>query len=244
MKVLLTRPKGSNDSMLNALKKKGIEAVETPLMEIKPAKPCQSMISKLEQVNKVIFISQHAVKYFSSFFKTLPTDCEVFAVGERTSQALQYENIGCSSTAESRQDSEGLLQLKQLQSIKDERIVIVRGQGGRETLALELSSRGAEVSYCEVYQRAMPLFKGVEIAKLWQQQSIDTILITSGEMLLNLLKLIDSEQRAWVEQCVVVVPSERVAKIAADKGLTQVINANGASQSAMLTVIGRIIETL
>ncbi|RYV03050.1 uroporphyrinogen-III synthase [Shewanella sp. OPT22] len=244
MKVLLTRPKGSNELMLRALNDKSIEAIETPLMEIKPVLPCQSVVLQLPQADKIIFISQHAVHQFRSLFNVLPDRCQIFAVGQRTRQALQKMDIRSVSVATQSQDSEGLLMLEQLKSVEGEAIIIVRGQGGREKLASALTERGADIHYCEVYQRVLPKLHNSDISKYWQQQGVDTILITSGEMLLNLLKLVESKQQAWIKRCNILVPSDRVLKIALNEGFTRVFNAEGASQSAMLSTIDNIIDTL
>ncbi len=241
MKVLLTRPQGHNDAMAQALYQCGIEVIETPLMAIEAITPCQSELEVLQQARKAIFVSQHAVNYSTSYFNQLSKNCHVYSVGNRTEAALKVHHIPVRTVNSNRQDSEGVLSLAELQSVADECIVIIRGRGGREKLAQELRARGALVSYCEVYQRIMPKLDSQFIVQYWQQQGVDTILITSGEMLLNLLKLISNEQLHWLKKCRLIVPSERVASIAIANGLTQVFNAEGASQSAMLSTLEKII---
>ena len=242
MKVLLTRPKGSNDSMIQSLNQLGIEAIETPLMEIEPVQPCQSDIEQVQQADKIIFISQHAVFHSTSFIDDV-AEKPVFAVGQRTAQALKQQGILSFVADSASQDSEGLLVLPELKSVDKQNIVIVRGRGGREKLAKELSARSANVRYCEVYQRVFPKLDEQFVCQRWQQQGIDTILITSGEMLANLLRLVPDEQLEWLKQCRLIVPSNRVVKMAQDAELNKVSNAGGAGESAMLSRLQQFIIT-
>ena len=243
MKVLLTRPEGSNDSMKRALNLLGVETIETPLMAIEPLAPSQCCVEQLQRAQKVIFISQHAVLHSQTLFSETELDKSFFAVGQKTAEILKQAGIEAFGANNPSQDSEGLLSLPELESVANEHIVIVRGHGGREKLASELTARGAKVHYCEVYQRVMPELDSKHVCQSWQRQGVDTMLITSGEILSNLLRLASNEQLEWLKQCRLIVPSDRVAKMAQAVGLEQVHNAGGASKSAMLSTLKQFIVT-
>ncbi len=240
MKVLLTRPRGSNDAMIQSLNKLGVESVETPLMVIEPVQPCQSDIEKIQRADKIIFISHNAVSHSAPFLADAANK-PAFAVGQRTLQALKQYNILSVAAGGSSQNSEGLLALPELEAVENQRVVIVRGRGGREKLAEELTARGADLDYVEVYQRTFPEFDEQRVCRDWRRQGIDTILITSGEILANLLRLMSGDQLEWLKQCRLVVPSNRVARMALDADLKKVINAGGAGESAMLSALQQFI---
>ena len=91
-----------------------------------------------------------------------------------TGQSVNYPHVS---------DSEHLLELAELQSVSGQKIIILRGNGGRELIHETLSERGALVAYKEVYQRKDLPLTPVLYCKQWQQQNVDTPIITSGHQL-------------------------------------------------------------
>jgi uroporphyrinogen-III synthase len=163
-----------------------------------------------------------------------PTHCRYFAVGQATADSLAQYNINAFTSPEDNQDSEGLLSLAQLQNVDKQSFIIVRGLGGRETLAEQLRLRGANVNYWQVYQRAIPKLDAKAITQQWESFGIDTIVVTSGEILSNLVELVPKELFAWLRACHIIVPSNRVELQAKAMGLSHITNANGANTQAIL----------
>ncbi|MGP8846919.1 uroporphyrinogen-III synthase, partial [Enterobacter hormaechei] len=85
-----------------------------------------------------------------------------------------------------REISEVLLQLPELQNIAGKRALILRGNGGRELIGETLTARGADVDFCECYQRSAKYYDGAEEAMRWQSRGVTTVVVTSGEMLQQL----------------------------------------------------------
>lgn len=244
MKVLLTRPEGRNQSMVGALNERGIEHCVTPLLcvEATAALPPETS-HPLANVDMVICISANAVSFADDAFKA--DDAQVkawpkvpyFAVGHATWEALQQIDIDALEAPDDCQQTEGLLTLPTLQHIQGKKITIIRGVGGREALAEQLTSRGAQVCYWEVYQRACPPLDGTIITQQWIDLGIDTIVVTSGEVLDNLINLVPKELFAWLRSCHIIVPSNRVEAQAHAFGITQVTNANAANSKAVLNAL-------
>jgi uroporphyrinogen-III synthase len=236
MKVLLTRPEGRNQQMVDALNQLGIGYHLCPLLEITPSNtpPKTSFFS----ADKLVFISANAVQFAARYLDNIfPQDCDYFAVGEATQIALAEYKISSQCAPKSQQDSEGLLSLSPLQNVEWQKITIVRGEGGRETLAQTLSERGAKVDYWQVYQRSMPALEPKSVCQQWQDLAIDTLVITSGEALANLMELVPKELFAWLRSCHMIVPSHRVQLLAISQGFHRVSNANGASTQAILSAL-------
>lgn len=240
MKVLLTRPQGRNQLMEEALSLRNVSYLTTPLLHVKPTSNlnCQQIDSLLHHADIVIFISTNAVKFASiTIADKWPSSAQYFAVGEATYLALKALGIHAEKAPDNCQQTEGLLSLATLKHVEDKHIVIVRGVGGREDLALELCQRKAYLSYWEVYQRGCPELDISNICLQWKTVGIDTIIITSGEILDNLVKTVPNELFAWLQTCHIIVPSSRVYDKAIAYGLSTITNAKAANTNAMLTAL-------
>lgn len=241
MKVLLTRPRGQNQLMVEALNAKGVSHIVTPLLQLEatPAALQSHGIALFQHADIIIFISTNAVQYASQVIKTSwPSEVQFYAIGEATLNALSLWGVSALQAPQDCQQTEGLLTLPQLQSLSKKKVVIVRGSGGREALANELTLRGADVSYWEVYRRTCPTLTSASNAQAWQQAKIDTIVITSGEILDNLIKLVPKELFSWLHSCHIIVPSSRVQKLAVGNGFKHITNAKAANCKAVLTALG------
>ncbi|WP_299798184.1 uroporphyrinogen-III synthase [uncultured Shewanella sp.] len=240
MKVLLTRPQGRNQSMIEALNERGVSHLVTPLLNVQATdiEQHQSSIEQFSHADIVIFISTNAVKFASEALNNkFPQSAQFYAVGEATYQALLALGINSLKAPQECQQTEGLLTLKPLHNISDKKIVIVRGVGGREALAEALSDRGAVVNYWEAYQRGCPKLDIDSTLHEWQKAEIDTIVVTSGEILHNLIKLVPKELFAWLRACHIIVPSSRVEDQALASGLLHVTNAKAANCKAVLSAL-------
>ncbi|MFV7784826.1 uroporphyrinogen-III synthase [Shewanella marisflavi] len=240
MKVLLTRPEGRNQSMVEALSSLEVPFAVTPLLQVVANDNVDHKQKKTEfnQSDIIIFISTNAVEYADIALDSIwPQDKQYFAVGQATFSVLQAKGIQATEAPESCQQTEGLLTLPSLQNLTGKRITIVRGVGGREALASALTQRGAQVTYWEVYRRTCPELS-VTTAYEWHHQAIDTIVITSGEILANLITLVPKELFAWLHACHIIVPSARVYDQAIEAGFTHVTNAKAANRDAVLIALG------
>ncbi|MGL6123827.1 MAG: uroporphyrinogen-III synthase [Shewanella sp.] len=244
MKVLLTRPEGRNQSMVDALNQRGIAHWVTPLLRVEATHPIVSHHPHpLAHADMIISISANAVTFADEALKVANSQiqgwpqAQYFAVGHATWEAFKQLSIAALEAPENCQQTEGLLTLAPLQEIKGKQITIIRGVGGREALAEQLATRGAIVRYWEVYQRACPPLDGQQIAQQWQALGIDTIVVTSGEVLDNLINLVPKELFAWLRACHIIVPSNRVETQAHAFGITQVTNANAANSKAVLNAL-------
>ena len=237
MKVLLTRPEGRNQDMIEQLEKLQVAHLVTPLLAVEATQ--QAVPRHFFDANNLIFISTNAVKFTAEKLQNkFPPQCRYFAVGQATADALKRFNLSVFTAPEESQDSEGLLSLPELQDVNKQSFIICRGSGGRETIAEALLLRGATVCYWDVYQRTSPQFHQQPIYQQWTEFGIDTIVVTSGEILTNLITVIPKELFAWLHSCHIIVPSNRVELQANALGLHRVTNANGANTQAVLAALG------
>ncbi|OUD16293.1 uroporphyrinogen-III synthase [Thioflexithrix psekupsensis] len=234
--VLVTRPAHQAESLCQMIKNAGGEPLPCPVIEIVEIPhnaSLQHMAKQLDRFYLAIFISVNAVQYamptLLNVQKRWPKNVLVATVGKKTLEHLnEHEQLSVLCGVEP-YNSETLLQRPELQSdiIRGRRIVIFRGEGGREFLAESLRLRGAEVSYVNVYRRVQP------IPPDWrEQQKPDIAVVTSREGLQNLFAMFDGQP--WLRHTPLVVMSERVlaeahvlgvqaptlvAQVACDEGL-------------------------
>lgn len=137
-----------------------------------------------------------------------------------------------------REISEVLLQLPELQNIAGKRALILRGNGGRELIGETLTARGADVDFCECYQRSAKHYDGAEEAMRWHSRGVTTVVVTSGEMLQQLWSLIPQWYREhWLLCCRLLVVSERLAHLARELGWQDIKVADNADNDALLRAL-------
>ena len=241
MKVLLTRPAGRNHTMADALSKLGIDHIVTPLLDVSATPYVIENITQHLHAATFIFISTNAVTFAQSQLEQCqlawPENANYFAVGQATFEALKALGIKPQQAPEECQQTEGLLTLAPLRQLKNQKVVIVRGVGGRETLAEQLLLRGAKVHYWETYQRGLPQLVSHTVCHDWQAFGIDTIVVTSGEILENLIEVVPKELFAWLRACHIIVPSIRVEAQAKACGMANITNASAANSQAILAAL-------
>lgn len=182
-RILVTRPPARAQRLIDGIRYLGGEAICLPLLAIRPVQP--DSLPDLANTDLLLFVSATAVEYALPCLGRLPDNMRLGAIGQGTATQLQRAGLQ-PSLVPARADSEGLLALTELQDVSGQRVVIVRGRGGRETLASGLQARGARVSYLEVYERYCPVWQADDIAKALQA---DIITVTSGEAVDNLAQL-------------------------------------------------------
>jgi uroporphyrinogen-III synthase len=211
-----------------------------PLPELPPVE--RARVLALDEYSHVIFISGNAVQFgmawIESYWPQLPLGINWYAVGAATARALRDHGVSA-LTPGLDMTSEGLLALPQLQALADERVLIVKGEGGRATLREALSRRGARVDELACYRRGPPELEPADVVARLAQWQIELAMISSGEGLANLLALLSPAETSKFIHITLLVPSDRVALIARQAGFSRVIVAENASDSAMLRALAQ-----
>ncbi len=242
LKVLITRPEAKAKQLALLLTEQKIFNTCQALFDYQAYASGQAISQGLKEADIVIFVSAAAVE-FAHASQPLLIQAEqlYFAIGNATKQALHAIGITrvISPTTQA-EHSEGLLNLIELSNVSGKSVVIVRGNGGREHIANSLIQRGAQVSYIESYQRIWRTLPK-NIAKQWQAQQINCIVVTSNDILTAIITYLNNEtgtlDNYWQRQCLWVVVSERIANNAKALGLQRVVNAQGASAQILCNTL-------
>lgn len=245
MSILVTRPSPAGDQLVSRLRALGQVAWSFPLIEFSPGRELPLLaghLRALQEGDLLFALSQHAVDFahgqLQQESQTWPESPRYFAIGRTTALALHTVSGIDIRYPLDRETSEVLLQLPELQSVAGKRALILRGNGGRELLGETLRERGAEVRFCECYQRCTRHYDGAEEAMRWQQRGVSTLVITSGEMLQQLWSLIPQWYREnWLLRCRLLVVSERLANLARELGWQDIRVADNADNDALLRAL-------
>jgi uroporphyrinogen III methyltransferase/synthase len=173
--VVITRPAGQSSELIKELAAAGVASLDFPLIDIAPVTddaPLRAALASLERYALVVFVSPNAVDHaFARRDGIWPHALPVGVVGPGSVQALARHGVAAPahqviSPASANDDestsfdSEGLYAAIETSlgatSLEGKRVLIVRGDGGREWLADRLREAGAEVEAVAAYRRIVP----------------------------------------------------------------------------------------
>ncbi len=223
--VVVTRPRGQAAGLLRRIEQLGGKPLPFPLLEIEAVRDdhvLREQMGRIGQVDLAIFVSPNAVRYGLAAIRAtgpLPSTLKIATVGLGSAKALREEGIGHVIAPTERFDSEGLLALPEMQNVAGMRVMIFRGDGGRELLGDTLKARGAVVEYVTCYLRSK---KGLDLAAL-QTAAPDVLTVTSTEALGHLWEMLDEAQRRALCEVTLFLPHERIAAAARQQGWRQVV---------------------
>lgn len=239
--IVVTRPQGQADTLLEALGSISNHVHYQPLVNIQPLpdndtqhKLRQTMLN-LDHYQSIIAISKNAAEigldWLDRYWPQPPSGLNWYGVGPTTADKLRDAALNPVYQPVSRYDSEGLLDLDSLQQVQDQKILIWRGIGGRETLSAILRQRGAQVDYAELYQRKPIRYSITQ----WQQVLHDKplLLVSSGQA----LDIIEQQVPMLKDNIrALLVPGERLSQRAEAHGYN-VIQAASARDSDTLAAV-------
>ncbi len=246
--VLVTRPAHQAEPLCRLLEAAGATAVRFPTLAIEDVAdtgPLLALIDRLEEFHLAVFISPNAVDRAMNLIQArrggLPPGLELAAVGRGSARALRRHLGREPHYVPARgASSEALLEHPGLQDLAGRRVIIFRGDGGREYLAQEMRRRGAEVTYAECYRRTRPSADVEALQRRWAREGIDLVVATSGAGLRNLFDMVGPLAQHWLRRTPLVVVNPRLAAIARDLGVApEPVVAADASDEAIVEAIRR-----
>lgn len=234
--VVITRPAAQAVALASQITARGRQAIIFPLLEILPladSTGLQAALARLDDYALVLFVSPNAIDAAFGYIAQWPSQLPIGIVGEGSRAALARHGLTAANAAifsppdPARSDSEGLLQALDLSALRGRRVLLVRGESGRELLADVLRAAGIDVAPIAAYRRQAPR---LDMAlKVQLQQLIDSRhdwIVTSSEALRHLLELVRQAENgtgvAKIQQQKLVVPHARIAETAYALGFVDV----------------------
>jgi uroporphyrinogen-III synthase len=238
--IVITRPRQQAEALAELVRLQGGEPLFFPLLEIiglDDFAVFDAIMADLDSFDWAIFISSNAVQHGMARLlsqRAMPANLKWAAIGPMTAQELRSHSVEQVLTPEQRFDSESLLKLPEMKTVKGKRFVIFRGVGGRDVLASNLIKRGAQVVFAECYRRINPPLDVTQMHSLWQNDRLHAIVVTSSEALRHFIQYADAN--TWLSAVPLFVNHARIAETAMEHGL-QAIQAQDPGDEGMLMAL-------
>ena len=238
--VLVTRPAAQCAVLCAEIERQGGSAIAFPAVEIEPV-AVQATVSSADY-DLVVFVSVNAVEHGARQVARSERT-RIAAIGRATAAALAAAELAADIVPEAGFTSEALLAHPQLQLTSGARVLIVRGEGGRELLKETFVANGMAVETREVYRRVRPDVDAARVAEVearWADEGIDVVTATSIETLQNLQALLTERGRQLLSSTTLLVPSRRIVEAAVSAGLRgEAIVAAGADDASMIGALAQ-----
>lgn len=245
--VLITRPRHQADEFAQLIENNRGTALLFPSIETQAIEINRQLASTLRSLNDfelIIFISANAVNYTASYLQQIEREpyaieSEVAVIGQATAAAVVAAGFRVSVEPTDGFNSEALLKMPGLQKaqVEGRKVLIIRGEGGRNKLSEVLTGRGAIVSYAEVYRRTIPehdlKISRQQLSEQWAKMAINTITVTSNESLQNLYDMLEEPGKSAMLGTHLIVPSMRCYELAQALGFTALTIAESATNQDM-----------
>ncbi len=235
-RIVITRPAGQVETLADLIRAGAGTPIVFPVIEIHDVadiRPLAALVDRLDEFDIAVFISANAVAKAMNLVQSRrawPGHVCVATIGKGSEKALRGFGFTGIVAPTGRFDSEALLELATFTDVKGKRVVVFRGDGGRELLGDTLSARGAEVEYAECYRRARPDADVAPLLKLWARGELDGITVTSSEGLHNLYDMVGKLGRQWLRRTPMFAPHARIAASARALGLERVIETGSGDE--------------
>jgi len=265
--VLVTRPAHQAGNLCRLLQDAGAAVERYPGLEIEflpVTAERRALLERLPQQALLVFTSLNAVTGLRDLLAhqalPLPRHIPCAAVGRRTGSALEQLGMQHISVAPAPYTSEALMTCGVMQppaqsgnaaghtaapadADHGRRCMVISGAGGRGVLAETLRQQGGRVSVLEVYRRIPPTADPSPL-RAWLHQNLQSasegvIVVTSGEILDNLLMLAGQSAHQALLTANLVTVSGRVRDLARQRGFTGTITLSEPNDAAMVrSVVG------
>ncbi|OOF43366.1 uroporphyrinogen-III synthase [Rodentibacter trehalosifermentans] len=244
MAVLVTRPDERGKQLVDLLNQSGIVALHLPLFTFESGYDLENLPKKLNQLNRgdyVFLVSKSAVDFSVKTLKETGfywrEDLQYFTVGQRTAQYFSCQSGQVVRYPISQENSEALLALPQMQQLNGKQVLILRGNGGREYFAEQAKQRGANIDILECYRREPILYNKEEQTGFFKRAGVDTLIVTSLEILQTLIEFVPENEQHWLKHCHLVTVGSRLANAAKQLGWQNITQSHYADNQNLLKTL-------
>ena len=248
--VVITRPRLQSLEFAKRLDVAGRATVVFPLLEISPlpdTTPLRAALDRLQDFTLAAFVSPNAIDATFVHIHQWPTEVALAVMGESSRRALARHGVTAdryritSPLDARRSDSQTLLEALDLTRLRSGKVLILRGETGRELLADALRSAGAQVEQIAAYRRSATVLTPTLATELQHLLDTDNCwVITSSEALQVLMQLVaqvDPEGGVVkIQRKKLFVPHMRIQEVAQTLGFDSVVLTDAGDDGLFSTL--------
>jgi uroporphyrinogen-III synthase len=243
--IVVTRPREQAVTLCDAIRGAGGEPMLFPVLAVGPApdpQPLLEVAGRLEDFDIAFFVSPNAVRY--ALDSLLPrrrwtARLRVATVGKGSERALARYGFEDVIAPRSGFDSESVLALPEFAraAVAGKRVLIFRGDGGRDLLADTLRERGAVVELVSCYRRFRPDVDPATLLERAQAGRLDALLLTSSEGVNNLAAMVGLDGMGVLSVVPVFAPHPRIAARARAAGFVTVVDTAAGDEGLLQALV-------
>jgi uroporphyrinogen III methyltransferase / synthase len=200
--ILVTRPEQQSAVMVNRLVELGAEVLQQPAIAIGPPRdrePLDTALQRIHEFDWIVFSSRNGVDYFFDSLADVGRDARALvkarlaSIGPATSEALASRGL-FTDLAPTEYRAEALAaELSPV--VKDKQVLLVRASRGREVLAEELTSAGAQVTQAVAYESRDVDSPDLEIVEALTSGRVTWTTVTSSAIARSLVGMFGDDVR-------------------------------------------------
>jgi uroporphyrinogen-III synthase len=248
-RVLVCRPRPEAERLAGAFARAGAEVRVLPMLEREPITDdpaIRTQILNIDEFDHVIAVSPYAagllVDWLDTWWPQTPSGIVWYGVGAGTAAVLAAHHLD-TRQPEHGHTSEALLELPELSRLEHAKVLIVRGEEGRDLLPDTLRARGARVTLLPLYRRFAPDHDEAALRHSITGFDPEVVVTLSGETLNNLISLGNNTGHN-LEHCLMVVPVERIADQARKAGLRYTCVPESLADHAIVAAVADQLASL
>lgn len=243
--LVVMRPREQAAGLCERIRAAGGHALQFPVIAVGPAldpAPLEEIVTRLDAFDLAFFVSPNAANYAMQFIlarRSWPPGLKVATVGKGSERVLAA--YGCAAVIAPQQgfDSEAVIALPEFSAaaVAGRKVLIFRGDGGRELLAETLRERGASVEYVTCYRRFCPKLDPRLLLEPVARGEIDALLLTSSEGVRNLEQMLGAEGLEALRPVMVFASHPRIAAQARAAGFHAVVETPAGDEGLMEALV-------
>ncbi|SMC21453.1 uroporphyrinogen-III synthase [Andreprevotia lacus DSM 23236] len=244
-RIWVTRPAGQAAALLALLQAQGALPLALPLLEIVPPTdpaPLQQALARLASYDLAAFVSPSALDAVcSNLPQGWPTQLTAAVVGPGSAQRAREYGIAHLITPAARYDSAGLLAEPAMTAFAGRRIVLFRGEQGRELLVDGLRALSADLAVVPAYRRLPPKLDESQLATELDA-GCDGIIISSSEAAQHLFAAVGAALRERLQSMHYFAPHPRIVAALAQQGVQRITLCQAGDAGIVATLLSHFAE--